>query len=56
MVPGTVGIRVRTGSRWNCTRFGPATIVKQQPVPTVTLVARGALASGVADCSAASLR
>jgi hypothetical protein len=49
---GTVGIRITTGSLRNCALFDGATIRKDLPN---LFDARGATASGLADCSTGSL-
>jgi hypothetical protein len=47
-----VGIRIQTGLLRNCARFGAGTIVRDEPGK---FIAKNASASGLADCSDASL-
>lgn len=49
---GSVGIRIQTGLLRNCARFGPGTIVRDE---VGKFIAKNASASGLADCSDASL-
>ena len=49
-------IRIRTGSQWNCARFGPATVTRNVTYPNRVFVAREALGSSLADCAESSLQ